>query len=202
VREDEAFVAAIRAQPTDDTLRLVYADWLDERGDLRSAFLRLECRLHGMHEADPELRDLQKQLGELGGPLDVRWVAAVCRFHAEYGPAHQHPSRCPLTVAGPFYTCGTCLACEAPEAEAPDLLAPLGSGNYTTYFVRQPETAGEIERACGAAKVCCMSDLRYGGTDPRIIAQLGNSPEFCDNLLSEESPRLVSAPPRWREQTR
>ena len=31
--EDEAFLAAIRAQPTDGTLRLVYADWLEERGD-------------------------------------------------------------------------------------------------------------------------------------------------------------------------
>src|SRR4051794_27520062 len=73
VGEDEAFVAAIRAQPTDDTLRLVYADWLDERDDPRGAFLRLEYRLHGMHEADPDYRKLQQQLGALGGPLDVRW---------------------------------------------------------------------------------------------------------------------------------
>ena len=60
----------------------------------------------------------------------------------EPGMVHQHPKRCPLNAPGPFYTMGECLACEAPEAEAPDLLAPLTGGNYTTYFVRQPETAG------------------------------------------------------------
>lgn len=197
---DEAFLAAIRAVPRDDTTRLVYADWLDEQGDPRGEFLRLECRLHEMTEAHPEYRALQRQLGELGGPLDVRWVAAVCRIHTEYGRPHERPSRCPLTVAGPFYTCGTCLACEAPEAEAPELLASLGAGNYTTYFVRQPETAAEIERACGAAGVCCMFDLRYGGTDPLVIARLGNDPVYCDNLLSDASPVLVPAPPQWREQ--
>jgi uncharacterized protein (TIGR02996 family) len=31
--EEAAFVAAILAAPRDDTPRLVFADWLDERGD-------------------------------------------------------------------------------------------------------------------------------------------------------------------------
>lgn len=39
------------------------------------------------------------------------------------------PRRCPLNAPGPFYTLGLCMACEAPEAEAPDLLAPLKDGN-------------------------------------------------------------------------
>lgn len=199
---EEAFLAAIRAKPADDTLRLVYADWLEERGDSRSDFLRLECLMHGMPEESPGYSPLQQQLGEVGGRLDMRWVAAIVRVHAEYGPSHQHPSRCPLTVAGPFYSCDRCLACEAPEHEAPDLLAPLGGSNFTTYFLRPPETAAEVERACRAAEVCCMDDIRYGGTDPRIIARLGNLPEYCDNLLSEKSDRLVPAPPRWREQNR
>lgn len=202
--EDEAFVAAIRAQPTDDTLRLVYADWLDERDDPRGAFVRLEYRLHGMHEADPDYRKLQQQLGALGGSLDVRWLVAVCRAHAEYGPPHQHANRCPLNVLGTFYTLGTCLACEAPEVEAPDMLAPLTGGNYTTYFVRQPETAEEVERACSAVRVCCVMDLRYGGTDPRIIERLGNDPLACDFVIRDGqlvlSERADSAPAAAPEQ--
>lgn len=98
---------------------------------------------------------------------------------------HEHPRRCPLNVSGAFYTLGTCLACEAPEAEAPDLLAPLRDGNYTTYFVRQPVTAEEIERACNAIRVCCVTDLRYGGTDSEIIKKLGNDPMACDYLLQD-----------------
>jgi uncharacterized protein (TIGR02996 family) len=31
--DDDGFLTAIRVNPTDDTLRLVYADWLEARGD-------------------------------------------------------------------------------------------------------------------------------------------------------------------------
>lgn len=85
-------------------------------------------------------------------------------------------------VPGPFYTTGDCLACDAPEHEAPDLLAPLVN-NYDTYFVRQPSTPDEIERACRALEVCCVAALRYGGSDPNIIRRLGNEPDYCDRLL-------------------
>jgi hypothetical protein len=120
---------------------------------------------------------------------------------------HQNPRRCPLNVPGPFYTLGTCCACEAPEYEAPDLLAPLTGDNFTTYFVKQPRTPEEIERACRAIDACCVYDLRYGGTDPAIIKRLGNNPLCSDYILrsanlvltdhatasTEEYERLLSA---------
>ena len=93
--------------------------------------------------------------------------------------------RCPLNSPGPFYTTGQCMACEAPEAMAPDLLAPLTGGNYTTYFVRQPQTPEEVERACSAIVVCCVMDLRYGGTDRAIIERLGNDPLACDWVIRD-----------------
>jgi uncharacterized protein (TIGR02996 family) len=37
VTDDEAFIGAIVDAPGDDAPRLVYADWLDERGDPRFA---------------------------------------------------------------------------------------------------------------------------------------------------------------------
>lgn len=86
-------------------------------------------------------------------------------------------------VPGPFYTTGDCLACDAPETEAPELLARLDDENCDTYFVRQPTTLAEIERACRALEVCCVAALRYDGTDPKIIRRLGNDPEYCDHLL-------------------
>ena len=86
-------------------------------------------------------------------------------------------------VPGPFYTTGDCLACDAPEHEAPDLLAPLIGCNSDTYFVRQPSTPDEVERACRALEVCCVLALRYGGSDPNIIRRLGNDPDYCDRLL-------------------
>ncbi|WP_152051336.1 ferredoxin [Tautonia marina] len=109
--------------------------------------------------------------------------SAKAAVEVEPGTIHQHPERCPLNVPGPFYTTGQCLACEAPEFEAPDLLALLNDENITTYFVKQPETAEEIERACRAIEVCCVNDLRYGGTDRAILERLGNDEETCDVVL-------------------
>jgi hypothetical protein len=111
-------------------------------------------------------------------------------------------------VAGDFYTTGECLACDAPENEARDLLAPLEDDNFDTYFIKQPKTAEEIERACRAIEVCCVEALRYGGTNPKIIHRLGNRPEYCDHLLTndlfppsdeltEQCNNANSEKPRW-----
>src|SRR4051794_1324807 len=90
------------------------------------------------------------------------------------------PTRHPLNVSGPFYTCGRCLACGAPELEAPQLLAKLDDVNRITHFVRQPATPEEIEHACRAIEVCCVGDLRYGGDDPQILRRLGHDPQLRD----------------------
>jgi len=49
VNEETALLAAICAQPADDTTRLVYADWLDERGapgdTERAEFVRVQVEL-------------------------------------------------------------------------------------------------------------------------------------------------------------
>jgi len=95
---------------------------------------------------------------------------------------HQRPPHFPKNAPGPFYTTGECMACGAPEAEAPELFAPLQGENYDTYFVRQPATPAEVERACRAAEACCVSAVRYGGYDAAILRRLGNKPEYCDHV--------------------
>jgi carbon storage regulator len=42
--EERAFLDAIRQRPDDEGVRLVYADWLEERGDPLAEFIRLHCR--------------------------------------------------------------------------------------------------------------------------------------------------------------
>lgn len=41
---EESFLQAIRDEPDDDELRLVFADWLEERGDPRGTLMRLQVR--------------------------------------------------------------------------------------------------------------------------------------------------------------
>jgi uncharacterized protein (TIGR02996 family) len=46
VTERESLLAAIIAQPDEDTVRLAFADWLDEHGEhARAEFVRVQCEL-------------------------------------------------------------------------------------------------------------------------------------------------------------
>jgi uncharacterized protein (TIGR02996 family) len=47
------FLQAIKENPDDDTTRLILADWLEERGDPRGEFIRIQCQLARLGEADP-----------------------------------------------------------------------------------------------------------------------------------------------------
>src|SRR5205809_801969 len=42
--EEKAFLDAIRERPDDEAVRLVYADWLEERGDPLGEYIRSQCR--------------------------------------------------------------------------------------------------------------------------------------------------------------
>ncbi len=60
----EPFLAAINADLDDDTVRLAFADWLQENGDeARAAFIRVQVALYRTDEdASPELRARERQL--------------------------------------------------------------------------------------------------------------------------------------------
>jgi uncharacterized protein (TIGR02996 family) len=62
------FLAAIRANPSDDLNRLVYADWLDERGKgPKAEFLRIVAHLHQLYARMEEIRPT----------LSVGWTSEV-----------------------------------------------------------------------------------------------------------------------------
>src|SRR4051812_8960580 len=77
--EEQAFLAALAADPADDVTRLVYADWLDERGDPRGSYLRAEVRLAALTEDDPSFAALDGEVRGLCGTLDGAWLSAAGR---------------------------------------------------------------------------------------------------------------------------
>lgn len=72
--EDEAFIRAIVDRPGDDTARLVYADWLDDRGDPRAEFLRLTVQRDGLADGDPARIQAESRLAQLRAELDPQWL--------------------------------------------------------------------------------------------------------------------------------
>lgn len=89
---DEAtFLQALRHDPEDATVRLAYADWLEERGDPRAEFLRAEAELKQRPLSKRRRARLRLRLEALRRQLDPDWQAAVdrtkienCSFRFEY----------------------------------------------------------------------------------------------------------------------
>ena len=70
--DDQALLNSLLANPADDARWLVYADWLDDRGDPRGEYLRL---VHAVSTSpDPERR---RRLNALRPTLPRDWLALV-----------------------------------------------------------------------------------------------------------------------------
>jgi uncharacterized protein (TIGR02996 family) len=72
--DDRAFLEGVLAQPRDDDLRLVYADWLEDQGDRRADYLRLEVALSREPDGQ-EAPVLRARMRELRPHLDPLWLA-------------------------------------------------------------------------------------------------------------------------------
>jgi uncharacterized protein (TIGR02996 family) len=76
---EEALLASVLDAPGDDAPRLVYADWLEERGDPRAELLRLECEFLRLPPDDERVPAIRARLYELHRALDHDWVTLVRR---------------------------------------------------------------------------------------------------------------------------
>jgi uncharacterized protein (TIGR02996 family) len=77
--DDAAFLRSVLASPNDDTVRLVYADWLEEQNDPRAEFLRLENQLLQLPAKKQKSAKIYSRLEELHRTLDPDWVALIRR---------------------------------------------------------------------------------------------------------------------------
>ncbi len=96
----------------------------------------------------------------------------------------KEPDKYPENTQGDFYVKNqACIACGAPESVAPDLIEHSKKEYGHCYFKKQPQTQDEINRAIEAIAVSCISGLRYGGKDEKILKRLYEigEAEQCDH---------------------
>jgi uncharacterized protein (TIGR02996 family) len=74
---ERSFEQAILDAPEDDARRLIYADWLEERGDPRGEYLRVETALAQTPLNDPRYRTLRERVAELRNAVDGAWGVAI-----------------------------------------------------------------------------------------------------------------------------
>jgi uncharacterized protein (TIGR02996 family) len=75
VSEEAAFIEALTRDTLDDVTRGVYADWLEERGDPRAAFLRAETALSRLADGDPRWFEVAAAVPREG--VDQSWAGVV-----------------------------------------------------------------------------------------------------------------------------
>jgi uncharacterized protein (TIGR02996 family) len=76
---EEGFLRAIAENPAEDGPRLVYADWLEERGDPRAEILRLEDALSRCPDGDSRRASLEARLRELLPGVGIGWLSVAGR---------------------------------------------------------------------------------------------------------------------------
>jgi uncharacterized protein (TIGR02996 family) len=71
--EEVRFLERICAEADDDAPRLIFADWLDEQGDPRGEFIRLQVALARLHGEDPVRIELLDREAALLGRYYTHW---------------------------------------------------------------------------------------------------------------------------------
>jgi uncharacterized protein (TIGR02996 family) len=84
MNQADAFVQAILDDPDDDSLRLIYADWLEERGDPRGEFIRVQYALAGMDADDPRRPPLEARERALLKEHGAVWAGPLPQLVKEY----------------------------------------------------------------------------------------------------------------------
>lgn len=93
VADEQAFMAAILARPDDDTPRLVFADWLDERGTeddrARAALIRAQCRAEALPKGSRERKKLEREANALIRAHGKRWAEPLTALRLTDGHTYR-----------------------------------------------------------------------------------------------------------------
>lgn len=82
------FLNAILRAPKDDAPRLVYADWLEDRGDLRAEYLRLDLEHYDLHVNGQRSLELENKIRSMRDSLDPSWINVI--FHSRIQHENGH----------------------------------------------------------------------------------------------------------------
>jgi uncharacterized protein (TIGR02996 family) len=100
MNQADAFVQAILDDPDDDSLRLIYADWLEERGDPRGEFIRVQFALAGMDADDPRRSPLEARERTLLKEHGAVWAEPLPQLVGEYAFGHGFVENVTLDARG------------------------------------------------------------------------------------------------------
>jgi uncharacterized protein (TIGR02996 family) len=194
--EEDGFLQAIRAAPDDDTPRLIYADWLEERGDPRAEFIRIQCERARLRDDDARQGTLRAQERRMLAAHHGQWVAPLRPF---LGRRHRN-----LLKFSRGFVEGLLLRTETFIAHAAELCrrTPL-------RYLHLTRARGRIAALAACPQLAELALLEFCDTLRRedIVAlahcpYLSRLPKLalsCEGTAAIEAEVLVNAPQRARE---
>ena len=160
-----ALMAAILANPDDDTPRLALADWLDEHGDAsdraRAGYIRAQVE-HPNVEGVPAggehvewLKPLAPFVGNVLNfpPTEVAWRRGLLKYL--------------LFDTGVFLQ-------KAHQKAMPDALAAVGVEHITFY-----SSTAKFAALAASPAIRWTADVQYPGADDAALASFASSPEWA-----------------------
>ncbi|MCI0462318.1 MAG: TIGR02996 domain-containing protein [Gemmataceae bacterium] len=84
MRDEDTFLQAVQAEPANEQVRLVYADWLEERGDMRAELIRVMQEMAALPVYSDRHAQLRPRRDELRAKADKGWLERM-----GYVPTHR-----------------------------------------------------------------------------------------------------------------
>lgn len=75
--DEQSFLEEICAHPDDDLRRLIYADWLEDQGDPRGEFIRVQCELATLKKTQKRFKELKEREQRLLFRYEHQWTDAI-----------------------------------------------------------------------------------------------------------------------------
>jgi uncharacterized protein (TIGR02996 family) len=172
--DDAAFLQVICADPDADGPRLLYADYLDEKGDpasvARAEFIRVQCAMAAAEPTDPVVADLALREQALLEAHWRDWLKPACQALAEPTPVTSGTSD---RYALNWVTHTERLAAVHWVAQTPSASSPyLHSGQFRRGFLshvalmsKPHKSASHVARLFERAPVDGLTFVDHGGVE-------------------------------------
>jgi uncharacterized protein (TIGR02996 family) len=202
---EEAFLNDIRANPDDDGIRLIYADWLQEHGQPeRAEFIRVQIELARLADDDPRREALEDRQDELLANRGDEWHSPF-QYHQ---PDHARFRRGFLEDAVLLTQDEAVSVLRSAPLRRLDVREVTGKG--LGELVRLPEFVQVRELCAGMGQDLPWKGLRLLRS-PHLVRlqslslnEVDRVPEFLEALVASPHLRaltrlvLTGDPPSWR----
>jgi uncharacterized protein (TIGR02996 family) len=185
-------LAAAREDPEEDGPLLVLADWLEEHGDRRGEFVRLQVLLDRLDPDDPAVAAAKKRHDELRAQYGPFWLGPLA---AVGSPVRYARGLVDLYVLAEDFP-----GEEFAEAARSDEFAWVNA----VHLVLEGATIRQVNRVLSSPALAAVGGLRFGGgLRDRGLRQLASTPhaaglrrlELSDNGITAGGLRALAESP-------